>query len=119
MTDWADAIRRMLAAQRQLRENDREHLWRYEQLPPPASRELLGLVQAQRGVTLDSQYAELLVRTGGWPAFMQDVDLFGTPDLLGEPFDEAVAVHAGARNGRCQCSRRGFVRSHGGIANRH
>ncbi|MGQ5653655.1 hypothetical protein ACUJ8H_27050 [Streptomyces sp. EKR5.2] len=92
MTDWADAIRRMLAAQRQLRENDREHLWRYEQLPPPASRELLGLVQAQRGVTLDSQYAELLVRTGGWPAFMQDVDLFGTPDLLGEPFDEAVQL---------------------------
>lgn len=92
MADWADAIRRMVAAQRQVRESDREHLWRHEQPTPPASRELLGLVQARRGVILDSQYTELLVHADGWPAFMQDVDLFGTSDLSGDPFDEAVQL---------------------------
>ncbi|MFJ8532333.1 SMI1/KNR4 family protein [Streptomyces sp. NPDC093591] len=92
MTDWADAISRMVAAQRQVHVIDREHLWRHEQPAPPASRELLGLVEARRGVTLDSQYAEFLLHADGWPAFMQDVDLFGTSDLLGEPFDGAVQL---------------------------
>ncbi|WP_445283810.1 hypothetical protein [Streptomyces sp. DSM 118148] len=92
MTDWADAISRMVAAQRQVHGIDREHLWRHEQPAPPASRELLGLVEARRGVILDSQYAEFLIHADGWPAFMQDVDLFGTSDLLGQPFDEAVQL---------------------------
>jgi hypothetical protein len=92
MTDWADAISRMVAAQRQVHGIDRERLWRHELPAPPASRELLGLVERRRGITLDSQYAEFLVHADGWPAFMQDVDLFGTSDLLGEPFDEAVQL---------------------------
>ncbi|MFD9977119.1 hypothetical protein [Streptomyces sp. NPDC059017] len=92
MTDWADAISRMVDAQREVREIDREHLWCHGQPAPPASRERIGLVQARRGVVLDSQYAEFLVHADGWPAFMQDVDLFGTSDLLGAPFDEAARL---------------------------
>ncbi|MBT2442871.1 SMI1/KNR4 family protein [Streptomyces sp. ISL-36] len=37
------------------------------------------------GHELDSAYVSFLREADGWPALMQDVDLFGTGELLGSP----------------------------------
>lgn len=38
---------------------------------------------------VDREYADFLERADGWPAILQDIDLFGTPDFGSPAFIEA------------------------------
>ncbi|GAU65971.1 hypothetical protein SSP35_02_03400 [Streptomyces sp. NBRC 110611] len=90
MTDWTVELTRMSAAKQLLRENDTESLWRHEAPRTPATPERLQAVERSIGRTLDSDYASFLLQADGWPAILQDIDLFGTGELLGsQVFSEA------------------------------
>ncbi|WHM37542.1 SMI1/KNR4 family protein [Streptomyces sp. BPTC-684] len=87
--EWVSEMRRMAAAKELVRENDVENLWRYEMPRSPASQDRLQEVSLALGHGLDSEYASFLLQADGWPAIMQDVDLFGTEELMGPSMDMA------------------------------
>ena len=78
----------MTAAKRLVKESDTENLWRHEPPRPSASQEALRTVTERLG-PIDRAYASFLSHADGWPAIMQDIDLFGSAELLGTRFDEA------------------------------
>jgi len=87
--DWASEIEKMIAAKRILREVDVDNLWRYEAPSPPATEEAIQLAERNIGCSLDSEYASFLRQANGWPAFLQNIDLFGTDELSGPRLREA------------------------------
>jgi hypothetical protein len=89
MTDWAVEVERMADAKRLLRRCDVENLWRHEPPGPPAPPELVERARQTTASGIDGEYASFLLHADGWPAIMQDVDLFGTTELLGSPLQEA------------------------------
>jgi hypothetical protein len=89
MRDWAEATQEMLAAKELLREQDLDKLWRHEGPRPPATPEDLCEVESAIGRALDGEYMSFLRRFDGWPAFLQDIDLFGSKEFRGRRFEEA------------------------------
>lgn len=89
MINWHDEVQRMVDARDRVQGADAKGLWRYEEPRSPASSERLREVALGLGHSLDSEYASFLLHADGWPAFMQDVDLFGTAELLGARMDMA------------------------------
>ncbi|MFJ3220779.1 SMI1/KNR4 family protein [Kitasatospora sp. NPDC086801] len=89
MIDWRSEIQRMTEAKAQVRTADVESLWRCETPRPPASPERVEEVARRLGHRIDPEYASFLLQADGWPALMQDVDLFGTSELLGSPMTMA------------------------------
>ncbi|MDQ0991344.1 SMI1/KNR4 family protein [Streptomyces sp. V3I7] len=89
MINWRDEMQRMVDARDRVQEVDANSLWRYEEPRSPASPERLREVAVGLGHSLDSEYASFLLQADGWPALMQDVDLFGTAELLGARMDMA------------------------------
>ncbi|MFF0560654.1 SMI1/KNR4 family protein [Streptomyces sp. NPDC004266] len=75
----------MREAKARVREWDAEELWRFEEPRPPANAEQLYEVVRRLGHDLDNEYVSFLLEADGWPALMQDVDLFGTEELRGSP----------------------------------
>jgi hypothetical protein len=92
---WIEVIDAALAVRERLEELDTVPLWRYPQPTRPASLSELEAVEDQLG-ELDPGYGAFLRCANGWPGFYQDVDLFGTEQLLGGPeraqADETLAV---------------------------
>ncbi|MFC4608906.1 SMI1/KNR4 family protein [Streptomyces maoxianensis] len=85
MINWPVEMQRMREAKERVRESDVEDLWRFEEPRPPSEPERLREVVQRLGHDLDSEYVSFLLEADGWPALMQDVDLFGTEELLGSP----------------------------------
>jgi len=81
---WMAVIEEALAVRQRLKELDTVPLWRYPQPTKPASLLELDAVEDQLG-ELDPGYVAFLRCANGWPRFYQDVDLFGTEQLLGGP----------------------------------
>ncbi|MFS4108150.1 SMI1/KNR4 family protein [Streptomyces sp. PD-S100-1] len=92
MIDWSAEMRRMAAAREKVRQADADSLWRYDTPRPPASPERLREVAERLGHDLDSEYASFLLQADGWPALMQDVDLFGSEELTGPRMDLATEL---------------------------
>ncbi len=103
MKDWQPAIGQLIMIHQEIRQLDRKRLWRHELPRVAATRERLREAEAAVG-PLDPSYRSFLSFADGWERFYQWVDLFGTPELLGEAlqraFDrsqelEGVLAHAG------------------------
>jgi hypothetical protein len=74
-------------------EADRAKLWRYALPRVGARAEELREVEQSLGFALQDDYKTFLSHANGWPAFYQNVDLFGTPELLGN--DSMTRARAG------------------------
>ena len=64
-------------------EADDEGLWEYRVPHVGAAESQLRAVEKHLGEPLDPTYRQFLECAGGWPAFLQTVDLFGPEELLG------------------------------------
>ena len=89
VTDWLVLFAEMEAAKRRLAVNDREGLWRHASRRPPAEPRRIAEIAAVTLCPVDREYADFLSRADGWPAILQDIDLFGTSDLGSAAFAEA------------------------------
>ncbi|WP_455351356.1 SMI1/KNR4 family protein [Streptomyces sp. SYSU K217416] len=81
MSDWLAPFAEMETAKRRLAVSDRDGLWRHESRRPPATPERIAEITTVTHCHLDPEYADFLLHADGWPAFLQDIDLFGTADF--------------------------------------
>ncbi|GAA1933922.1 hypothetical protein GCM10009716_46310 [Streptomyces sodiiphilus] len=79
----------MEAAKRCLAMNDGDGLWRQEPRQPPATPEQVAEIAMVTCCAVDPEYADFLLHSNGWPAILQDIDLFGTADFGTLPYVEA------------------------------
>src|SRR5712691_1002737 len=81
--EWRDRIAEMAIIKQAVAEADNEGLWEYRLPHVGATESQLRAVEQHLGEPLDPSYREFLECAGGWPAFLQTVDLFGPEELLG------------------------------------
>jgi hypothetical protein len=81
--DWRKEIAILAFVKSAVSKLDTENLWRHHLPRVAASPEQLQSVEIALGHALDPMYAEFLRHANGWPAFYQNVDLFGTEELHG------------------------------------
>lgn len=89
VSDWSALFAEMEKAKRRLVASDREGLWRHASRKPPATPERIAEITAVTGCPVDPEYAEFLLHADGWPAVLQDIDLFGTADFGSAAYAEA------------------------------
>lgn len=87
---WPDVIVTALAIRQRLQELDRVPLWSYPFPRVAASTTTIEEAETALGAPLDASFREFLRHADGWPSFYQDVDLFGTADLLTGPVHDAA-----------------------------
>jgi hypothetical protein len=92
MIDWEAEISRMKLAKRTVEAADQAHLWRVEPPRDPAAPQALREMERVVGRPLDQEYLNFLLHADGWPAFLQDIDLFGASDIGSEVLDQAREV---------------------------
>jgi hypothetical protein len=89
MSDWLPAVGQLIKIHEQIRQLDTEKLWRHELPRVPAMPERVRQVEKVIG-PLDPSYRQFLLSAAdGWERFYQWVDLFGTPELMGEALQRA------------------------------
>jgi hypothetical protein len=88
--DWDVEIGRMLSAKQLLRDADQDELWRHEGPNPPASELTIRQTESSIEFPLGTEYSSFLAKADGWPAILQEIDLFGCAELTGEAFAEAI-----------------------------
>lgn len=71
---------------------DRGRLWEYRLPRVAATEEQLRDLEKALGEPLDPAYRLFLSFAGGWPAFLQEIDLFGPEDLLGGPSNQTAGA---------------------------
>ncbi|MEW2116096.1 SMI1/KNR4 family protein [Streptomyces sp. NPDC005474] len=89
MSDWSALFAEMETAKRRLAVSDRDGLWRHESRRPPVAPERIAEIAAVTHFPLDPEYAEFLLHADGWPAILQDIDLFGAADFGTAAYAEA------------------------------
>lgn len=89
MTEWLVLVEEMEAVKRRAAANDRENLWHHESRRPPAEPQRIAEIAMVTRCPVDREYADFLAHADGWPAILQDIDLFGTTE-----FDSAAFVEA-------------------------
>jgi hypothetical protein len=92
MADWADAIDRMVRAEWVVKGYGRDGQPPFAPPRPPARPERLRAAIDRGAGALDAQYVQFLRHADGWPELLHSFGLFGTPELLGDEFDEAVEL---------------------------
>lgn len=93
MIDWQKEIATMAYVKDAIFKLDVEGLWRHHLPKVAATEEQLHAVESALGHPLDSRYADFLRHANGWPAFYQNVDLFGADELIGgEHMDRALSL---------------------------
>lgn len=83
--DWEQEIAAAVKTQEELKKVDTDQLWEY---PPPnaaATEDELAGAEEHLGFPLDPQYRNFLSYANGWRCIIDDVDLFGTDELMGGP----------------------------------
>lgn len=80
---WEDEIAVAVLVRQALQEVDTTPLWQYDFPRVAATPTAVEKTEQALGFRLDEQYRQFLLRADGWEHFHQDVDLFGTPELLG------------------------------------
>jgi hypothetical protein len=81
--EWKDRIAEMALIKQAVADADSEGLWEYRLPHVGATESQLQAVEHHLGEPLAAGYREFLECAGGWPAFLQTVDLFGPEELLG------------------------------------
>ncbi|WP_437103092.1 hypothetical protein [Streptomyces sp. enrichment culture] len=89
MSDWVALFAEMETAKRRLAVSDRDGLWRHEPRRPPAAPERIAEITAVTRCPVDPEYADFLRHSDGWPAILQDIDLFGTADFGSAAYGDA------------------------------
>ncbi|MDO0914301.1 SMI1/KNR4 family protein [Streptomyces sp. DT2A-34] len=89
VTDWSALLADMVTAKQRLADSDRDGLWRHEPPRPPATPQRIAEISAVTHCPLDPEYADFLRHADGWPAILQDIDLFGTADFGSAAYAEA------------------------------
>jgi hypothetical protein len=92
MGDWSDAIEQMTRARRLVAEYDRDGVTTFAPPRPPADPERLQAAIDRWAGALDGQYVRFLRHADGWPGLLHSFGLFGTAELFGAEFDEALEV---------------------------
>ncbi|WP_437019692.1 hypothetical protein [Streptomyces sp. enrichment culture] len=82
----------METAKERLAVCDREGLWRHEPRRPPAPPEGITQIASVTSCSLDGEHSGFLAHADGWPAILQDIDLFGTADFGTALYAEAVEL---------------------------
>ena len=90
MIDWTAEIERMSRAKQLVADADTEGRHAPAAVRPPADPERLRAAAERFGGALDSEYEEFLRHTDGWPGLLHSFGVFGTAELLGPEYDEAV-----------------------------
>ena len=91
--DWRLDIVTAVAVQQALMRVDLDGLWEYTMPELRASEEKIADTEDRLGYKLPGEYRSFLLYADGWKYFLQDVNLFGTSDLLGgELHDEAEGL---------------------------
>jgi len=80
--DWKKEIAVMVYIKQVLHDEDKSNLWPWYLPEVAATSEQLEEVERHLGHTLDGRYKLFLQHSNGWQGFYQEVDLFGTNDLL-------------------------------------
>ena len=89
MKDWAPVIGELIKIHLQIWQLDTKGIWKREL--PRVAADLKQVSGAEAAVgPLDPSFREFLFFADGWPCFYQWVDLFGTPELLGNDFQRAL-----------------------------
>jgi hypothetical protein len=81
--DWKPEIVKGVLDHQRLREPDKSGLWTYHLPQIAASEDEIAATESQIGFRLDQQVRSFLRYANGWCSFYQDVDILGTPALLG------------------------------------
>ncbi|EHY87326.1 hypothetical protein SacazDRAFT_00347 [Saccharomonospora azurea NA-128] len=89
VSDWSALLAEMETAKRRLAAHDRDGLWRHESRRPPAAPERIAEIATVTHCPVDPEYADFLRHADGWPAVLQDIDLFGTGDYGSDAYMEA------------------------------
>lgn len=89
VSDWSALIAEMETVKRRLAVSDRDGLWRHESRRPPAATEQIAEIATVTRCSVDREYSEFLLHANGWPAILQDIDLFGAADFGGAAYIEA------------------------------
>jgi SMI1 / KNR4 family (SUKH-1) len=106
VTDWRRAIGVLILIHQHIKDLDQEGIWANELPRVAAPQETLAQIESQLGETLDECYRAFLTCADGWRAFYQWVDLFGSPELLGERMELA-------RTRLCELARQGVLSKSG------
>jgi SMI1/KNR4 family protein SUKH-1 len=88
--DWTAEIERMSRAKQLVAEAGGEDGYAPVAARPPADPERLRAAAERFGGALDSEYEEFLRHADGWPGLLHSFGVFGTAELLGPEYDEAV-----------------------------
>jgi hypothetical protein len=81
--DWKKEIAAIVYIKQVLHDEDKFNLWPWHLPEIAATGEQLEEIEKHLGHDLDLRYRLFLQHANGWQGFYQDVDLFGTNDLLG------------------------------------
>jgi hypothetical protein len=81
--NWPKEIVRMVKVKEDLAAADKQHLWGWHLPEVRASDEELATLEHAIGRPLEPHHREFLRFANGWRSFYQNVDLFGTTDLVG------------------------------------
>jgi hypothetical protein len=93
MIDWPKEIAILTYVKDEIFKIDSDNLWRHHLPKVAVSSEQLHAAASAIGHPLDPSYTAFLRHANGWPAFYQNVDLFGTNELLGgELMDRAMSA---------------------------
>jgi len=90
IADWRKVIGILIFVHDQIRDLDSETLWGNELPRVAATESALAVAEFQLGSRLHASYRAFLLHADGWRGFYQWVDLFGTPELAGEPMLRAL-----------------------------
>ena len=83
--DWRREIVRLARIKEEIQASDKSGLWEYRLPGVAATPDELAEVEEHLQCRLEPQYREFLSFADGWPSFFQNVDLFGTGDLVSGP----------------------------------
>jgi hypothetical protein len=82
---WPERIVQLVLIKQAIAEVDTDHLWPHHLPGVKATEQQLTAVESAIGEALDPKYRVFLSFAGGWPGFLQEIDLFGPDDLLRGP----------------------------------
>jgi hypothetical protein len=82
--DWPSEIVKGVIIQQRLAELDAAGLWHYHLPEVAASEDEIAATEQNLGYRLDAQYRQFLRYANGWRSFVQDIDVMGTRNLLGD-----------------------------------
>mgnify|MGYP000968954318 CR=1 FL=1 len=107
---WPDEIVKALVVRQRLDELDSVPVWSYPLPHVAVDEEGLQVTERSLGMPLDPQYRGFLRHADGWPKFYQDVDLFGTRELLSGPEHDSAKETLDVLDGAGSLARVGLTK---------